>query len=255
MAKGFDCATPLTQAIAEAFVADGMSIVARYLVPSGEKRLTKTEAEIINVAGLDIVSVFETTANRALGGREAGLEDGAIAAQVAKQVGQPIGSCIYFAVDFDASAAQMATIIEYIRAASEATPDYTTGVYGSYSVIQSVKVAGACSRFWQTYAWSRGQKAEGIHIYQFENDITANGIGIDRDEVYDNEGAWNSLVKEIEPMLKVEDADLAIGLFQEAYRMGVTKITKPNGEIITVDQDKIHELANAQRRASGQPQE
>ena len=45
MTKGFDCSTPLTAQTAAAFVKDGYSFVARYLVPSGYKALTKSEAE------------------------------------------------------------------------------------------------------------------------------------------------------------------------------------------------------------------
>ena len=77
MTKGFDCSTPLTAQKAAAFVGQGYVFVARYLVPSGAKALTKSEADAISAAGLQVVSVFETTANRALGGRSAGLADGA----------------------------------------------------------------------------------------------------------------------------------------------------------------------------------
>lgn len=115
MAKGFDCAAPLSKKLAKQFRDDGYVFACRYLVPSGWKRLTRTEAAAISAAGLQIVSVFETTASRALGGRTAGLTDGVIAAQTALAVGQPAGSRIYFAVDFDASAKQMDTVINISR--------------------------------------------------------------------------------------------------------------------------------------------
>lgn len=214
MAKGFDCATPLTAALAAKFKADGYEFVCRYLVPSGWKQLTKAEADAISAAGLQLISVYETTADRALGGYAAGLADGAKAVEVAAAVGQPKGSRIYFAVDFDARAGQMQTVIDYIRGCSEATPDYTTGVYGSAAVVQAVMIAGVCSGYWQTYAWSRGVKVPGIQVYQYQNDITVNGIGIDRNDSYGDEGWWTTLptveeeVKEY--MLKVEDADKII---------------------------------------------
>lgn len=256
MNQGFDCATPLSLDLAKRFKTGGHEFVGRYLVPSGWKALTAAEAKAISAAGLQIVSVFETTEDRALGGRTSGINDGYTAAKVARDVGQPQGSCIYGAVDFDPTDAQMPKVIEYIRGFSEATPNYTTGVYGSHAVVQAVRAAGVCSRFWQTYAWSRGKKADGIHIYQYKNDIMENGIGVDLNEGYEGLGYWNTLkVEDDELMLNIEDADLAIGLFQEAYKMGVTKITKPDGEVVTVNQDKIHDLANAQRRASGQPEE
>ncbi|GAA3408413.1 DUF1906 domain-containing protein [Paenibacillus hodogayensis] len=198
MTKGFDCATPLTAATAAAFRGDGFEFAGRYLVPSGWKRLTKEEADLISASGLNIVSVFETTADRALGGRAAGLADGATAVKTAADIGQPEGSAIYFAVDFDATSSQMPAVIEYIRAASEATPNFVTGVYGSYAVVQAVRAAGACSRFWQTYAWSNGAKADFLHIYQYENDVVVNGIGIDRNESFGSEGWWSKRKEEEE---------------------------------------------------------
>ncbi|MZQ81783.1 DUF1906 domain-containing protein [Paenibacillus sp. 5J-6] len=244
MTKGFDCSTPLTAQTAAAFVKDGYSFVARYLVPSGYKALTKSEAQRISQAGLEIVSVFETTASRALGGRNAGLADGATAVQVAHQLGQPAGSCIYFAVDFDATSAQMATVVAYIRAASEATPEYTTGVYGSYAVMEAVKKAGACSRFWQTYAWSGGKKSTFINIYQYLNDVSENGIQIDHDESYGSEGWWNTLPPVTYP-LSTHDANVIIPFLSAGYEATTSLPARA----------EFNRLANELRKASGQPQQ
>jgi hypothetical protein len=249
LAKAFDCATPLTASAAAAFAADGFVIVCRYLVPDGWKRLTKGEAEAISAAGLQIVSIFETTADRALGGRAAGLEDGVIALQCAADVGQPAGSCIYFnAADFEPTAEQMPTIIEYIRGCNEATPTYSTGGYGDYEVAIALKNAGVASHIWQTYAWSGGQIADGIQMYQNQNDITLHGIGVDLNECYGNEGGWSTML-----LISVSDANKVVGLLEEAYKLGVTEIPLPDGTTAKVDQAEIHRLANVQRTASGQP--
>lgn len=190
MNNGFDCATSLTAEKAQEFEHAGFDFVCRYLAPPGmSKRLTRTEADAVSPF-LQIISVYETTASRSLGGREAGLADGAAALQYAAEVGQPPGSTIYFAVDFEAVSGQMETVVEYIRAASEVTPGYNTGVYGAYAVVHAVKAADVCSHFWQTYAWSGGQRADGIQIYQFRNDILVNGIGVDLDQGYGEEGGW-----------------------------------------------------------------
>ncbi len=244
MTKGFDCSTPLTAQKAAAFVGQGYTFVARYLVPSGAKALTKSESDAISAAGLELVSVFETTASRALGGRSAGLADGATALQVAAEVGQPEGSCIYFAVDFDVSAAQMPTVIAYIKAASEATPAYTTGVYGSYAVMEAVYAAGACSRFWQTYAWSAGKKSTFIQIYQYLNDVMTNGIAVDYDESYGNEGWWNKRIAPEPPSypLTVNDANAIIPFLSAGY--GATSSVPA--------QNEFHRLANELRKVSGQ---
>lgn len=245
MAKGFDCSTPLSAELARKFKAQGYDFVCRYLVPSGWKRLTKEEADALSAAGLQIISVFETTANRALGGYAAGLADGAAALQAAAEVGQPVGTRIYFAVDFDVVSAQMPTVIDYIRGCSAATPEYLTGVYGSAAVIQAVKSAGSCSGFWQTYAWSRGVKVSGIQVYQFENDITVNGIKIDRDDSYGGEGWWNTLapVEEVEEyMLKVGDAEKIIRFLSAGWFVAAG----------TGGENEFKRLADEIRKASGQ---
>lgn len=238
MAKGFDCATPLTPEMAAPFRADGYAFVCRYLVPSGWKRLTKDEASAISEAGLQLVSVFETTADRALEGREAGLSDGVLAIETAAAVGQSTGSAIYFAVDFDPTSTQLPTVIDYIRGASEATTAYLTGVYGSYAVIEAVCAAGACSRFWQTYAWSRGKKSQFCNIYQYRNDIVVNGIGIDLDESYGNEGWWNTL----QYTMAKEDANEIIDRF----------LGHEWDKASETDKIRRNELANELRKASGQ---
>ncbi|NOU93692.1 DUF1906 domain-containing protein [Paenibacillus sp. LMG 31456] len=246
MAKGFDCATPLTAQTAAAFSADGYEFVCRYLVPSGSKRLTSNEAILISQEGLQIVSVFETTADRALGGRAAGLADGATALEVAAQIGQPEGSTIYFAVDFDATSAQMPVVIEYVRAASEATPAYNTGVYGSYAVVEAVSSAGACSRFWQTYAWSGGQRSAANNIYQYQNDIRVNGIDVDLDESYGNEGWW-SLSSDNGGS---EDTMLDPGVAQTIINTWISPAWYETHD--QEQKDYLHWLANQLRIASGQ---
>ncbi|WNR47032.1 glycoside hydrolase domain-containing protein [Paenibacillus roseipurpureus] len=240
MTKGFDCSTPLTAQKATAFASNGYQFVARYLVPSGYKALTKQEAIAISAAGMNVVSVYETIANRALGGRDAGLEDGAIALQVASQVGQPEGSCIYFAVDFDATPSQMAAVIAYIQGASEATPTFTTGVYGSYAVMEAVRAAGACSHFWQTYAWSAGKKSTFIQIYQYLNDVMANGIAVDYDESYGNEGWWRVVENPTPPIYTIseKDADAMIRFLSAGY----------NATSSLPAQTEFHRLANELRR-------
>lgn len=241
MSKGFDCATPLTAYRALQFKEDGYDFVCRYLVPTGYKHLTLDEAEVIKSAGLNIVSVFETTASRALGGYSAGLQDGLTASQCADSVGQSEGSAIYFAVDFDATGEQMRTVIDYIRGANEATPNYSTGVYGSYAVCSAVIQAGVASRSWQTYAWSNRQKMN-CQIYQYKNDILMNGTVIDLDESYGNEGWWG---QEEEYTMSKEDADKIIGLLGKVW------------ELIPDDTSKaeIHRLANELRKASNQSEE
>jgi hypothetical protein len=246
MAKGFDCATPLTADTAAAFRANGYDFVARYLVLPEKywKALTKEEADLIQAAGLKIVSVFETTADRALGGHAAGLEDGATAAQCAASVGQPDGSTIYFAVDFAPTAAQMQTVIDYIRGCNDATPTYSTGVYGSFDVVTAVKAAGAASHLWQTYAWSGGQLAD-CQVYQWQN-----GAEYDEDKSFGCEGWWGETpAAPPAPVATKLDPGVALTIINTWI------VPSYNATTDQAQKDYYHWLANQLREAAGLPLE
>jgi hypothetical protein len=249
LSKGFDCASPLTAETAAAFKANGYEFVIRYLVPTRyAKALTKDEADIIQAAGLKIVSIYETTANRSLDGHAAGLEDGATAAQCAAAVGQPEGTCIYFnAADFDPNADQIPTIIDYIHGCNEATPSYSTGDYGPYNVVTAVKNAGAASHGFQTYAWSSGKRAD-CQIYQWQN-----GDQYDEDESFGCEGWWGTEPASL-PATVATKLDPGVALTW----INTWGIPSWNAAIAAVDKeqaDYIHWLCNMLREASGLPLE
>lgn len=242
MAKGFDCATPLTAQTAASFKANGYQFVCRYLVPptSAWKALTKPEADLIQKAGMYIVSVYETTADRALGGYAAGLQDGQIASNCAREVGQTIGSTIYGAVDFQPTSAQMKTVVDYIKGFNEGTPNYSTGVYGSYAVVNAVKAAGACSHFWQTYAWSGGNLAD-CQIYQWQN-----GEQFDEDKSYGLEGWWGNIPVDPIPVPQTSlDPGVALTIINSWITPSWNKTTDAG------QKSYYHWLANQLRLAAG----
>lgn len=242
MAKGFDCATPLTAKTAASFKSNGYQFVCRYLVPptSAWKALTKAEADIIQKTGMYIVSVYETTADRALGGYQAGLVDGQIASNCAREVGQTLGSTIYGAVDFAPSPQQLGIVTEYIRGFNEGTPNYSTGVYGSWTVVNSCKAAGVCSHFWQTYAWSSGKLAD-CQIYQWQN-----GEQFDEDKSYGLEGWWGNIP--VDPVVVPEtklDSGVALTIINSWIKKSYDASTDAD------QKDYYHWLANQLRIASG----
>lgn len=246
MPEGIDCATPLNATTAKSLAAAGYRFAARYLVPPGYawKRLTRTEAEAITEAGLQIVSVYETTANRPAGGTVAGLADGAAAYREAQAIGQPTGSAIYFAVDYDAGPGQYDEIEAYLRAAAEQIPGYAAGVYGSYQIVEEMAKRQACLHFWQTYAWSRGKRSDRANLYQYRNNVKASGITLDLNESFGNEGWWNTKPKQSETAtLSQEDANKVIVILQAAWKAAATQ----------ADKDEIHRLANEIRQAAGLP--
>lgn len=251
MSKGFDCATPLTPKTAALFVSQGFTFVCRYLAPKGSgKRLTATEAVTCLTAGLWLVSVFERGASNALAGASQGREDGAMALQYAKEVGQPEGTVIYAAVDTDVNSSHYSTIEAYMRAFDEQITGYELGIYGEYEICKEMQARGVIKKVWQTYAWSRGAKLDDPNVYQYENDIIVNGIGIDRDESNGDAGGWK-----LGMAIKQQPA-LDSGVVDTIINTWLSPDWKKASESGAVDQaDYIHWIANELRKASGQPVE
>lgn len=167
--KGIDCVTRLNAKTAATAKSLGFSFVGRYLVPPGMgKELTRAEAEAISGAGLGLLCVWETYANRAVEGEPAGAVDGAKAYQCAREIEMPETGIIYFAVDFDASPSQMDSIAGYLRGARAQTGPYNIGVYGPYAVIEAMaqRVPEICRGYWQCVGWSYGRHSAHRTVYQ-----------------------------------------------------------------------------------------
>jgi hypothetical protein len=246
MIKGIDSSTPLTSPTAERLAAQGYRFAARYLAPMryAWKRLSRSEAEAITAAGINIISIFETTAQRAFGGALAGQVDGESAKREAELLHQPTGSAIYFAVDYDAQPDEWDGIEAYLRATAVVLPGYCTGVYGSYAVVEEMAKRKACCHFWQTYSWSRGKKSHYANLFQYQNQVTVAGLSVDLNESHGNEGWWNTNGGP-GASLTAADADPIVRILQEAWAAAQTQ----------ADRDEIHRLANVLRGASGQPKQ
>ncbi|MEK5382488.1 glycoside hydrolase domain-containing protein [Niallia sp. FSL W8-0635] len=190
MTLGFDCATKLTEKMARDLKGAGFEYAARYLGESW-KSFDKKEAEIIQKAGIKLISIFQKSANKlSYFTEKQGSMDGKDAEKWAKAVGQPEGTAIYFAVDCDMTGKQMSTIQSYFLAVKKQLPSYKVGIYGSYAVMYAME--NYADYFWQTYAWSRGEVAPFIHMYQHENNIIIEGVNIDRNRVMQSPGHWGS---------------------------------------------------------------
>src|SRR3954452_1849906 len=89
----------------------GVKFVCRYLShDTSGKNLTKAEATAMRAAGIAVVVVWESTAQRPLAGRIAGVADATEAARQAKDCGLPPDQPIYFAADWDATSGEQAAI-------------------------------------------------------------------------------------------------------------------------------------------------
>lgn len=262
MAAGFDTSTRLTADKAREFASGGFVFAGRYLdAPTSWKALSAAEARDISDAGLYIVSLYERTASRAREGAAAGEMDGRQALTHAQRVGQPEGSAIYAAVDYDAPAADYDRVEAYLKAFDGEIHGYELGVYGSYGVCKAMYERNVSQKLMQTYAWSKGQVFAANSIYQYENDISVSGIGIDRCESNGDAGGWKvgMAIKTKAPQLPQEVAANIIDSFlKKAWEECETERNKAEQEGRKGDaeawkglRDWQHHLAEELRAASG----
>jgi hypothetical protein len=158
------------------------------------KCLTAREAQALCAVGLRLVTVFQQRQNQLEDFSEAkGRSTGARAHELAEgAVGQPPGSAIFFAVDFDASAAQIAAHVqpffEGVRAAlasaNGGAPAYRIGVYGSGLVCKTLRSAGLSELSWlamaRGFAGTREELERGQwQLNQLPPPSTLLGLGVD----------------------------------------------------------------------------
>ncbi|NOI28122.1 glycoside hydrolase domain-containing protein [Vibrio coralliilyticus] len=155
MPKMIDASCDTTSNI-EALKKAGVTHVGRYYNNGNSpelptKCLTKTEATALSRAGLHIVVVFQKAQNTI---SDFNASEGSAAAQQALQcaadVGQPLGSVIYFAVDFNANTDQVNNEIScYFTSVNKILDGkFEVGVYGSGMVCTLLYEAGLCQHRW-----------------------------------------------------------------------------------------------------------
>ena len=141
MSDGIDCALDCTKRAAW-IKANGNEFLGRYYRNSVSKwtPLTANEAKAISANGIVLVALWESnSAVAAHFSYTTGVDEGTSAYKQAMNTGQPAGTPIYFAVDFDCSNLQIAGgINDYFRgiahgfdAIGSNNPAYAIGVYGS----------------------------------------------------------------------------------------------------------------------------
>ncbi|MBC7767409.1 MAG: DUF1906 domain-containing protein [Phycisphaerales bacterium] len=153
---------------ARALADAGVQTIIRYYsrdtgIP--EKRLSALEARAFAAEGLRIAVVHEARRGDTIGAfsAEKGALDAAYCIDYARNIiGQPSGSAIYFAVDFDASALELKMqIIPYFQSVKTALTapgvgGYKIGVYGSGRTCQTIAHAGLANHTWlaQSTGWA-----------------------------------------------------------------------------------------------------
>lgn len=179
--------------------AAGYDIAVRYLGDDASKRLSLAERDRLHAAGIAVGLVWENGATRPLGGEAAGRADAVAANHQADALGWPADKAIYMAVDFDASAGQIAgPIAGYLQGAASAS-GRPLGVYGSYFVIEHLVGGGIVGHGWQCAAWSgNGQGSGGAiegrrlsrHACMFQRAVPVLGGSCDHNDVLMDPGPW-----------------------------------------------------------------
>lgn len=134
--------------------ADGIKTVIRYISPinpRGSKTIQPDEAHALEAAGIRVGLVCEGWGDFAHGAISAGAgeRDGAFCPQYAAAVGAPKNTCIYYAVDVDASQLQISRfVLPYFASVYRERGDFRVGVYGSGDVCNAVLKAGFADLAW-----------------------------------------------------------------------------------------------------------
>jgi hypothetical protein len=159
--KGLDTTMELTRH-AVALRRQGYDFAIRYYSHNAAKNLSLGEARALSQAGMRIGVVWETSGTHAgFFSRAQGLADGAAAFLMATQaIGQPFGSAIYFAVDYDPTQADIDGVISNyftgVHAAlyvgAEGQPSYRVGVYGSGLCCGALVERGIASLSWLSHS-------------------------------------------------------------------------------------------------------
>lgn len=157
LAADFSYARPSPRAIKAA----GYEGVFRYLSGGTPgKDITAEEAAGYLEAGLWIVLIWETTAQRALAGASAGTVDGVAALQQARQVGYPPGCDLYVNVgDWAVQPGQTGAVVAYLQAFDQIVSsggDHPGG-YGTSYIIDAAAAAGVNDGWWQNAMDDNGQ--------------------------------------------------------------------------------------------------
>lgn len=168
----------------------GSTVALRYLSRSTGKVITRAEHDVYRKHGIDLALVFEDMGRPDQRGYDGGKADAEFAlGQALDILGRPSWPlCIRFAADADLDPQSTDA---YYDGAAAVLGHARCGPYGSYRVVAH-QAARGFRTLWQTYAWSGGQQFLGSSLYQYANNHTIGGVGVDYNHVYGEDfGQWD----------------------------------------------------------------
>lgn len=160
----------------------GYDFVVRYLTDGGPalpgKLLLPSELTDLLAHNIAVCFMWETTADRALSGFDAGFTDARLADAYLQSLG--LGpQIIYFAVDFDSTEIEQDVINAYLRGAGNYLGSWRVGIYGGYWPVKRALDAGVATWAEQTVAWSGGNIDPRAVILQTAQQCLIDGIVCD----------------------------------------------------------------------------
>lgn len=198
MSNAVDLAGKLNATTAANLVKNAITHVGRYLSHTTWKGLDPVEVNAIKGAGLQIFSIYETNPTSvSYFTPDKGKSDALDGIALAQAVGQPTGTTIYFTVDYDVQPADYPAILAYFQAVKTNLSGYKLGAYGNYAILNFLHSNNAADYYFQTCAWSGGQRNNFLNIYQYQCDKqnwNNTGLNVDLDNVEkDDIGAWGQV--------------------------------------------------------------
>jgi hypothetical protein len=152
----------------------------------GGKGVTAAEYNDLQAHAIDTAFVYESTADRALGGTPAGAWDANYAVGILADVGGKAGQPIYAVIDdYGAGPEDYPAILAYLAGWNAVIGVERTGAYGGIGPLRAAKDAGLVTYTWQPTAWSGGLVLDGLDLYQYEIfGQYVNGENVDLDRAF-----------------------------------------------------------------------
>lgn len=175
------------------FYRSGYRFALRYVVPSiPGKMVSALEVATAHAAHVDMGFVYETDGTTWQGGKDAGIADGKAANDAMQSLKAPSGVTVYHSVDSQVLQSELPTVIQWVTGLQEGMPDYSIGIYGQYSVMETVASHFPHIRLWQTAAWSSGATYPALEMFQ-DSQVTIGAVTLDTDSLFiaeDAAGFW-----------------------------------------------------------------
>ena len=173
--------------------AAGYTFASRYVSDSAAKNITRTEAQSLISAGLDVVLNWEDDGNsEILSGYSGGVHAAQVGSAQARAAGMPDTRPLYFSIDFDGQPSQQGAIDSFMDGAASVIGRGRVGAYGSYGVVKRLFDAHKITFGWQTYAWSYGSWDPRAQFRQVNNGAACGG-GCDIDQAVATDfGQWGA---------------------------------------------------------------